>query len=71
MKQTFSSSKEPSTFHTIPVLEFLKETWKNMANLPKFLEVKDVIQKGLKSLEKYHGKVDDSVTYFLCLCKCY
>lgn len=68
-KQTFSSSKEPSAFRTIPVLEFLKETWGNMANLPKFSEVKDAIQKGLKSLEKYHGKVDDSDAYFLCLCE--
>src|SRR5260370_29041025 len=70
-KQTFSSSKEPSAFHTIPVLEFLKETWGNMANLPKFSEVKDVIGKGLKSLEKYHGKVNNTNAYFLCLCRSY
>ena len=47
-QQTFSSSKEPSTFHTIPVLEFLKETWTNMADLPKFSEVKDALHKGLE-----------------------
>ncbi len=68
-KQTFSSSKEPSAFRTIPVLEFLKETWGNMANLSKFSEVKDAIEKGLESLNKYYGKVDDSDAYFLCLCK--
>ena len=68
-KRTFSSSKEPSAFRTISVLEFLKETWGNMAKLPRFSEVKDAIQKGLESLEKYHGKVDDSDAYFLCLCK--
>jgi hypothetical protein len=68
-KQTFSSSKEPSAFRTIPVLEFLKETWGNMADLPKFSEVKDAIQKGLDSLNKYHGKVNDTDAYFICLCK--
>ena len=68
-KQTFSSSKEPSAFRTIPVLEFLKETWGNMAELPKFSEVKDAIQKGLESLNKYHGKVNDTDAYFICLCK--
>jgi hypothetical protein len=68
-KQTFSSSKEPSAFRTIPVLEFLRETWGNMVNLPRFSEVKDAIQKGLESLEKYYGKVNDSDAYFLCLCK--
>jgi hypothetical protein len=68
-KQTFSSSKEPSAFRTIPVLEFLKETWGNMADLPKFSEVEAAIRKGLESLEKYYGKVNDSIAYFLCLCK--
>ena len=40
-----------------------------MAYLPKFLEVKDAIQKGLESLNKYHGKVNDTDAYFICLCK--
>jgi hypothetical protein len=68
-KQTFSSSKEPSAFRTILVLEFLKETWTNIADLPKFSEVKDAIHKGLESLNKYHGKVNDTDAYFICLCK--
>ena len=40
-----------------------------MAKLPKFLEVKDAIQKGLESLNKYHGKVNDTDAYFICLGK--
>ena len=40
-----------------------------MADLPNFLEVKDVIHKGLESLNKYHGKVNDTNAYFICLCK--
>ena len=40
-----------------------------MADLPKFSEVKDAIHKGLESLNKCHGKVNDTDTYFICLCK--
>ena len=32
VKQTFSSSKEPSAFRTIPVLEYLIKSWGNMVN---------------------------------------
>ena len=40
-----------------------------MADLPKFLEVKDAIHKGLESLNKCHGKVNNTNAYFICLCK--
>jgi len=40
-----------------------------MAELSKFSEVKDAIHKGLESLDKYHGKVNDTDAYFICLCK--
>jgi len=40
-----------------------------MADLPRFSEVKGAIQKGLDSLNKYHGKVNDTDAYFICLCK--
>ena len=51
-KQMFSSSKEPSPFQKIPVLEYFKESWGNMANHPKFLEVKDSIYKGIQNIDK-------------------
>lgn len=66
-KQTFSSSKEPSAFRTIPVLEFLKETWGNMANHPKFSEVENSIHKGIENLDKWYNKVNDTDAYFICL----
>jgi hypothetical protein len=59
-KQTFSSSKEPSAFRTIPVLEYLKETWGNMANHPKFSEVEGSIYKGIDNLDKWYNKVNDT-----------
>ena len=67
-KQTFSSSKEPSAFQTIPVLEYLKEMWGNMANHPKFSEVKGSIYKGIENLNKWYYKVNGTDAYFICLC---
>ena len=67
-KQTFSSSKEPSAFRMIPVLEYLKETWGNMANHPKFSEVENSIHKGIENLDKWYNKVHDTDAYFICLC---
>ncbi|KAF8810718.1 hypothetical protein BYT27DRAFT_7091263, partial [Phlegmacium glaucopus] len=55
-KQTFLSSKEPSVFCTIPVLEYLQESWGNMANHLKFAEVEEPLQKGIENLEKWYHK---------------
>ncbi|KAF5378616.1 hypothetical protein D9615_007187 [Tricholomella constricta] len=66
-KQTFSSSREPTVFRTIPVLEFLQESWENMADLPRFYEVEDALRKGLANLEKRYRKVSDVDAYFICL----
>ncbi|KAF5380029.1 hypothetical protein D9615_006171 [Tricholomella constricta] len=66
-KQTFSSSREPTVFRTIPVLEFLQESWENMADLPRFYEVEDALRKGLANLEKWYRKVSDVDAYFICL----
>ncbi|KAF5371872.1 hypothetical protein D9615_009521 [Tricholomella constricta] len=66
-KQTFSSSQEPTVFRVVPVLEFLQETWENMADLPRFYEVEEVLRKGLTNLEKWYCKVTDVDAYFICL----
>ena len=51
-KQMFSSASEPTVWCTIPVLEFLLQSWENMAELPKFLEVEHAIHKGLENINK-------------------
>ena len=66
-KQTFSSSREPTVWRTIPVLEFLLQSWENMADLPKFAEVEHAIRKGLENTIKWYRKVDDTDAYFICL----
>ncbi|KAG0694567.1 hypothetical protein DFH29DRAFT_1006219 [Suillus ampliporus] len=35
-QQTFSATWEPTVWHTIPVLEYLQETWESMAGTSKF-----------------------------------
>jgi hypothetical protein len=57
----------PSAFQTIPVLEYLKETWGSMANHPRFLEVEQSINKGIANLAKWHNKVNDTNAYFIRL----
>ena len=66
-KQTFSSSKEPSAFWTIPVLEYLRKSWGNMVNLPRFSKMQEAIKKGSDNLEKWYNKVNDTDAYFICL----
>ncbi|KAF8803593.1 hypothetical protein BYT27DRAFT_7014470, partial [Phlegmacium glaucopus] len=55
-KQMFLSSNEPSVFRTIPVLEYLQESWGNMANHLKFAEVEEPLWKGIENLEKWYHK---------------
>jgi hypothetical protein len=66
-KQTFSSAREPTVWRTIPVLEFLLQSWENMANLSKFSEVEYAIRKGLENIDKWYRKVNDTDAYFICL----
>jgi len=39
----------------------------NMADLPKFAEVEHAIRKGLKNINKWYRKVNDTDAYFICL----
>ena len=40
-----------------------------MAELPKFSEVEYAIRKGLKNIDKWYRKVNDTDAYFICLGK--
>ena len=66
-KQTFLSAREPTVWRTIPVLEFLLQSWENMADLPKISEVKYAIRKGLENIDKWYRKVNDTDAFFICL----
>ena len=67
MQQSFSASTAPTVWHTIPVLEFLQQTWENMAAVSSFSEIKAPIHAGLKNLGKWYRKTDDTNIYFILL----
>jgi hypothetical protein len=57
----------PTLSRTIPVLEFLQQTWENMADEGKFHEVSDAIRAATANLNKWYRKVDDTDAYFIAL----
>jgi hypothetical protein len=48
-------------WHAIPVLKFLQESWITMAAHPKFIDISDAINAGLKNLTKWYWKLDDRI----------
>lgn len=69
-QQTFSATLEPTVWRTIPVLEYLQETWENMAGSSTFDSLSACIMSGLDNLRKWYRKTDDTDVYFICLVMC-
>ncbi|KAJ6616243.1 hypothetical protein B0H10DRAFT_1949272 [Mycena sp. CBHHK59/15] len=65
IQQSFSSSRHPTVWCTLPLLEALAETWRNMAATEKFTDMRESINAGLNNLEKWYGKTDDTDVYFI------
>src|SRR5207244_4232779 len=68
-QESFSKSREPTVWRTIPVLEFLQQSWENMANNARFSDLESAIHAGLANLSKWYHKIDDTNVYFICLGK--
>jgi len=51
----------------IPVLEFLLQSWENVAELPKISKVEHAICKGIENIDKWYCKVNDMDAFFICL----
>ncbi|KAG1748248.1 uncharacterized protein EDB91DRAFT_1079250 [Suillus paluster] len=66
-QQTFSATREPTVWCTIPVLKYLQETWESMAGTSKFDSLSTSIQSGLDNLRKWYRKTNDTDVYFICL----
>jgi hypothetical protein len=66
-QQSFSATREPTVWRTIPVLEYLQETLQNMANSSKFSRFSTAIEAGVSNLSKWYDKTDDTDVYFICL----
>ncbi|KAF7363239.1 Dimer-Tnp-hAT domain-containing protein [Mycena venus] len=67
IQQSFSSAKFPTVWRTLPLFEFLQQSWRNMAATAKFADMKDSIDRGLENLEKWYRKTEESDVYFICL----
>ncbi|OAX30480.1 hypothetical protein K503DRAFT_807226, partial [Rhizopogon vinicolor AM-OR11-026] len=65
--QSFSSSKDPTVWRAIPVLEFLQQSWQNMVADEKFSSIAGGLQAGLENLGKWSRKTDETDVYFICL----
>ncbi|KAK7034322.1 HAT family dimerization domain-containing protein [Favolaschia claudopus] len=67
IQQSFSSARHPTVWRTLPLLEALAETWRNMAATERFADMRDAIYAGLENVEKWYPKTDDTDVYFICL----
>ncbi|KAJ7465531.1 hypothetical protein FB451DRAFT_1179014 [Mycena latifolia] len=60
IQQSFSSAKFPTVWRTVPLLEFLQQSWMNMAAHSKFASMASSINAGLENLEKWYRKTDET-----------
>jgi hypothetical protein len=67
IQQSFSSSKYPTVWRTLPLLEVLQRTWENMAATDKFADMRDSINAGLANIAKWYSKTEETDVYFICL----
>ncbi|KAG1827950.1 ribonuclease H-like domain-containing protein [Suillus subalutaceus] len=66
-QQSFSATREPTVWRAIPVLEYLQQTWQNMAGSSKFDDFSSAINSGLDNIRKWYHKIDETDVYFVCL----
>jgi hypothetical protein len=69
-QQSFSATREPTVWRVIPVLEYLQQTWQNMASSSKFNDFSTAINCGLDNIRKWYHKIDETDVYFICLGMC-
>ncbi|KAG1816122.1 uncharacterized protein BJ212DRAFT_1299943 [Suillus subaureus] len=66
-QQSFLSAKHLTAWKTIPTLECLADPWRSMADDPQYVPIADTIKAGLKNVNKYFKKTNQSDMYFICL----
>lgn len=67
IQQSFSSARFPTVWRTLPLLEFLQQSRRNMAAIDGFADMKDSMNCGWENLEKWCRKANDTDVYFICL----
>jgi hypothetical protein len=57
----------PTLSQTAPILEFLHENLKAMAQLPEFADLKEAIEAGIANLDKWYWVVDKCDTVVIVM----
>jgi hypothetical protein len=60
-----SAKKMPICHKVFPLLEKLQSTWEWLSTKPEYKPVKHVLKAGLKNMEKWYCKTDDTSIYFI------
>ena len=67
MTQSFSTTNRPSLSHSIPVLEFLLQSWEELHDTPEYESLSGHLQAGLDNLGKWYRHTDESDAYFITM----
>jgi hypothetical protein len=68
MHEEFSGEILPSLWKVLPSLEAFLAKWTAMRNDLRFLPVREALSAGIRTLEKYYDKTDNSPANIVCLC---
>jgi hypothetical protein len=55
-----SAEKMPTCHKVFPLLEKLQSTWERLSTKPEYKPVKHALKAGLKNMEKWYRKTDDT-----------
>ena len=67
--QTFSATTHPSLSRSIPVLEFLSQSWEDFGDNLDYETLAAPLQAGLDNLGKWYRRTDESDAYFITMGK--
>lgn len=66
---SFSAGTTPTVYRALPTLEHIREAWLQLAKKTEHEDIKEAIDFGLKNIDKWYRKLDDTDIYFICLGK--
>ncbi|RDB20358.1 hypothetical protein Hypma_012704 [Hypsizygus marmoreus] len=66
-QEQFSSEIDPSVWRILPTYEYFMSQWRNLADRPDMKPIRHAILLGVKHLEKYYNKSDNSSANILSI----
>ncbi len=68
MQQQFLAQYVPTVWKILPAFEEFMEKWGDISRDPDYAALRGAIQCGIKTLEKYYNKADNSPVQIVNLC---